>query len=460
MKSKLIKLINNFYDLKFLKISIFYIFEKIETKIYLYRLKKHHTGKNYNFNKIQNKRLRRVLKHSFKNSEYYRNEMLQKNISLKKNTDIRKELSKLPLLTKDTLRSKNESVINFNKDKSFMTYITTGGSTGEPLGFYSFGGFDREHQIFLYKLYNYKSGDKILTLDGTTVNKEVVEKGVYWTRKSKKDLPYGSMALSSHYLTEENIDAYIDYIFDFKPAFIRGYPSFITKIAIEMIKNKKIVNWTLKGVQLTSESFSEEQVNIVNMAFGSKVFSQYGHSEASVFGYSIDESLLIYCSPLYGYTEILNEAGEQVSENEIGEIVVTGFNNYGQSFIRYKTGDLGSFKKEENGIKILNKVIGRTQDVVYGINGEEVRLTALIFGRHYKAMGRVKKWQLIQHKKGEIIFQIIKDKDFSSKDENEIRDNFLEIANIKTDFIYVNDIPLTARGKSKLLIQNINGDDK
>lgn len=86
---------------------------------------------------------------------------------------------------------------------------------------------------------------------------------------------------------------------------------------------------------------------------------------------------------------------------------------------------------------------------------EKVLLTAIVFGRHYKAFDNIEKWQIVQDIPGDIVFKVIKGSKFTAQDQKEIQDNFYNIAKIRSKFIFVEEIPLTPRGKSKFLIQNI-----
>jgi len=332
----------------------------------------------------------------------------------------------------------------------------TGGSTGEPLQFPSSGGFDREHQAFLYRIIGYKPGEKILAMDGSAIAQELTARNIYWTKKSDQDIPYGSMALSSLYLQENTISFYTDFIKTFKPTIIRGYPSFVNDVATYILKNRIKVKHPMKGIVLTSESTNEMQIRNISEAFNSKIYLQYGHAEASLFGYTLDESHEFFCSPFYGFVEVVNESGEHVKPGKLGEVVCTGFHNRALPFIRYKTGDLAFFSQDHHGIVRLKSVLGRTQDYIYGWNLKKTLLTALVFGLHYKAFANIKKWQIIQDKAGEVTVKIVKDAFFNSEDEEEIRSNFLNIADVRTVFRYVESIPLTPSGKSIFLIQNLS----
>ena len=451
-------LINRFRRLKdfdYINFLINFYIEKFKLIKSLSSLEKYHLGKIKNFKNERNRKLWNIIKYAYKKTSYYKKMINDVEINVKNFGNLINNWEQLPLLDKKIIKNEKENILALPVDKNFVTYVTTGGSTGEPFGFYMVRGHDWEHQEFLFKLMGYKRGDKILSMDGSLVSEKNLKNNIYWTELSKNDLPYGSFAMSSHYLTNDNVNYYIDFIKEFKPSFIRGYPSFLEIIGKHIILKNIKFDFQLKGVELTAETFYDYQIDLLKRAFNCKVFSQYGHSESCVFGYSINEDQTVYCSPFYGYTEIIGNDNRHVKIGEIGEIVVTGFYNYACPFIRYKTGDLGLYGGEDNGIVKLKQIYGRTQDIIYSTNMEEIRLTALVFGRHYKAFSNIDKWQIIQNTPGKIIFKIVKGKDFSDADKNELSQNFMQIAQIKTEFEFIDKIDLTIRGKSKLLIQNI-----
>ena len=183
---------------------------------------------------------------------------------------------------------------------------------------------------------------------------------------------------------------------------------------------------------------------------------RYGHTESSVFAVQHPDNEIYYCSPIYGYTEVVDSKGEQVKPGETGEIVVTGFIEYGMPFIRYKTGDLAIYGGEtENGETILTKLLGREADFIYNKEKKQIFLVGLIFGGHIQAFNYVQTWQIHQNEIGKIDIYIVKFSGYNSQTENEIITLFRNNS-IDATVHYVNSIEKTIRGKQKFLIQNIH----
>ena len=456
---KLRKIINPYYYFKFIyfkKRKSYY--KKTEYREYndvalLLNDAKDEANKNNSY--IQNQKLLQIAKYAFKHCSYYKHTFQQVGFDL---NDLSK-FNQLPLLDKTIIRNHYDELISDEIYLMDVYKMNTGGSTGEPLGFLVsnlVGRIDAIHQEFVFKTtMGYRPGDVIVAFDGTSVPSCYVNNNIYWVDTGGKDIPYGRLSYSSLYLNNETMPYYIEHIIKTAPSILRGYPSFINDISEYILAKNISIPFFVKGIQLTAENVYDWQIENIQQAFNAKVFLQYGHSEVCVFGYTLNDTYEYICSPYYGYTEVLDEDGQHVNIGDIGEIVVTGFYNYAMPFIRYKTGDLGLFNGNTNGIVRLGKIIGRAQDYVYTKDGLKIALTALIFGQHYQAFKNIRKWQLQQDIPGKLVIRIIRNEKFTLDDEMEIRRKFKDICDVDIKFEYVDFIPLTLRGKFRFLIQNI-----
>lgn len=421
---------------------------RIFLRWHLRRLGDFHSGRNIDFTKSRDRYLSRIVRHARDRSVGY-SERLQ-HLPVGDVSSLSTEWKNTPLLTKDQIRAGHAELETMPADSAWVGRLTTGGSTGQPLAFSYLGGHDGEHQEFFWNMLGYCPGDRILAMDGTVVPAAELEAGHFWTRKGSSSLPYGEVALSAHYWSERTRDDYLEFLLEYKPAFIRGYPSFVSDVAAHL--EAKGLHIGCKAVQLTSESHTISQTQLIERTMG-PVRDQYGHAEASVFGYSLRAEGPIYCSPFYGLVEVLGDEGLPVAEGELGEVVVTGFHNFALPFIRYQTGDLAVFGGDKDGIVRLSQVQGRTQDFVISKDGTRHLITALVFGQHFRAFEAIRRWQIVQEVRGKLTIRVIPDATFSSVHEREVAAAFKRIADIDVEFIRVKDIPRTARGKSPLVIQ-------
>jgi len=206
---------------------------------------------------------------------------------------------------------------------------------------------------------------------------------------------------------------------------------------------------------LTSENFSQQEKDYISDVLGCPVWGQYGHTECSVFAVQEPDKTRYLCSPLYGFTEIINDDGKHVGIGEIGSLVVTGFNMYGLPFIRYKTGDLAVYGGETNyGETILTELLGRDSDFIFDKDSKKIYLVGLIFGAHMHAFDCINTWQIVQDMIGSITLKIVKGVDYNQATEKELQ-TFFASNNLDLVIEYVPSIEKTKRGKQKFLIQNI-----
>tara|TARA_R110002051_G_scaffold325568_1_gene428959 strand:- start:8577 stop:9920 length:1344 start_codon:yes stop_codon:yes gene_type:complete len=414
-------------------------------------LQDYHRGtKKSDYTNIKENLLNEILAYSQKKCPYYKE--LYKTLGI--TSPSIGDLNRIPFLDKQIVRL-NYKDLQSKESKRLTNYImNTGGTTGEPLTFPVSSHYEYEHHEFAFKLFNYQEGDEIVSFAGITIDEENIKKNIFWKKEGRKNLPYGRIRLSSLYLTNETVLIYIKELNSIKASFLRGYPSAINHLAIFMLDNNIQLDFELKGVYLTAETIFPNQISNIKNAFNCSVSLEYGHSEVSVFAYTVDDTYEYYCSPFYGYTELIGTDGNHVKIGEVGEIVVTGFYNKAMPFIRYKTGDLALFNGNKDGLTRLSRIDGRTQDYLLNIKKEKVFLVGLVYGGHHSFLNNIKKWQIIQNEPGFIDIKIIKGTSFSSEDEVSITELFMKKERIESKIEFVNEISLTSRGKNKLVIQN------
>lgn len=393
----------------------------------------------------QNKLINEILSYAVKHCEYYKKLGIEEL-----------KLLNFPLLTKQIIRDNFDTVISDEKDQFIYWDAYTGGSTGEPLHFLQQSCIDLPYQIYLWRRMGWKPGDVIVAMSGSKVPEEKLSNNIFWVQENRYDIPYGRMEISSLYYNPETAPYYIDYLNSIKPSYIRGYPSFVYDVSRYILDNNISLDFIPKAIQLTSESSYNYQYDAIKKAFRTNcIVLQYGHTESCAFAYTYDSTYEYVVEPLYGMVEILDDSGNEVSEGDMGEIVVTSYYNRVMPLIRYKTGDIAVKGKCIDGKLHLTRIMGRTQDYIIDRMGNKVLLTALIFGQHFKALGKIAKWQIEQLKAGVITIHIVRTPTYRDSDEAEISRLFDAIGNVDTIFDYVTSIPPTPRGKSLMLVQRV-----
>ena len=114
----------------------------------------------------------------------------------------------------------------------------------------------------------------------------------------------------------------------------------------------------------------------------------------------------------------MKENGEPAAPGESGELIITDLDNYGMPFIRYRIGDIGVLSDRKcdcgRGLPILEKVEGRTFDIIMGTNGRHLGGTfwTLLLRT---AVDGIKQFQVVQESKNEINIKIVVDEQFKTE---------------------------------------------
>lgn len=407
----------------------------------------------------QLEQLSKLINHAYENVPYYHRIFDERGLKPKDIQDI-KDLEQLPLLTRDIIRENSRDLCAKNYSPGQFQHVTTGGSSGTPLELYLESGVtDAKEWAFMktqWERVGYRFRDRCSIFRGYNVPPS---ENKFW----KSQLFGKWMIFSSYDINEKNIESYVKKIKEYKPEFIQAYPSAITLFAKHLQENDLNNFPPIKAILCGSENIFPMQRKFLEETFNTRVYSWYGLTEKVVLAGECEVSNHYHIFPEYGITEVVDESGKNVSKG-LGEIVGTSFNNYAMPLIRYKMGDLGELRNNKcdcgREYPLFERVEGRSQDIIITRDNSKITLTALIFGQHFNAFSHIKELQLVQEKKGELTFKIVKSDKFSNNDEKEILEKIKGISHdlIDLDFLYVDSIQKTQRGKHRFLIQNVKFD--
>jgi len=398
-----------------------------------------------------------LLNHAYQNVPYYRRLFDNEGIKPK---DIQnfEDLKKIPYLTKEIVRKNINDLKATNYPESKFEYITTGGTTGTPLGMYA------EKGVWIASEYAFSK--TMLDRVGCSLKNKVVilrsvilpsaDKGKFW----QYSMLGRCLTLSSYHMSDQNLPVYVEKIRAYKPRFITTYPSVITILARYMNKNNIKPFETLKAIVLGAETLYDWQRQLLEETFQCRLINTYGHAERSGLGCICEKSDYYHFFPEYGIVELIGKDNKPViKENETGEMIVTGFTNFIFPFIRYKTGDIGVYTTKKcicnRNYPLFKEIKGRTQDYVITKDDKLVSISTL--NTHSDVFDNVEQFQFYQEKKGEVLLYLVKMKTYTKNDTENIKKNLNEKLgeDFKLSIKFVDKIPRTMRGKHNYLIQKI-----
>jgi len=410
---------------------------------------------------LQNQRLQQLLTHAYTNVPYYRQIFQDRKL---KPDDIarRRDLAKLPILTKQIIRENYHSLISKNIPHKNLQKKHTSGSTGEPLSFFveknkratwAYASSQRAYQWSGYQI-----GDKCVFI-GQKEYLSLREKA----RETIKDFFKRVKIYSVQTISTGNIETILKEIEKFHPEYFWGYPSAIYMLARFLeIKGQRM---KLRAIISIAEKVEDYQRNLFKKVFICETFSLYSASEAP--------NIAAECSIHNGYhiaaeniiIEIVDNQDVPVPVNREGRILVTNLNDYFMPFIRYDIGDVGAVTDQicpcGRGLPVLKKLEGRVSDSILTRDGRSIPGLALQ-QRFLARLDGVVQWQIIQESFEKVLFKLVLDKNYPELHKDkltlEILTHYKPVLgdDIAMTVQFVDDIPRTKTGKRRVVISKVS----
>ena len=369
-----------------------------------------------------------------------------------------------PIIDKEFVQNNFDSMTPCKLDAKDYYLSSTGGTSGNQLKIVNDNNSHYRETAFIHEMWHSKTGYK-------PSNRKATFRGVSFSNTNfnkcfwQVNPIYNELQFSPFHMHADNLEKYIRKLIKYKPEYLHGYPSAIGMLAKFMSENHTESPLKfLKGILLGSESLDEQQFrDIINLT-GVDAFTWYGQSERIILAEKCKKSFSYSPNPLYGFTEIVEPSDDQENRLAGGELVGTSFYNFAMPLIRYRTGDLASYTKIVCDCcwcdtKIKN-IYGRwSQDYILGHNKAKITSTAL--NMHGDMFENVVRYQYVQTKIGVVDIKLMVNKDFNELDLEKIRNAY---GNKLTNAInfrlkVVEDIPLTPRGKLKLIHRSAECDE-
>ena len=329
--------------------------------------------------------LERLLAHCYENVPYYRRVFDERDL---KPADIQSldDLNRLPYLYKEQIRKEPQAFIARNRRTAGMEQRFTTGTSGEPLQFpVDDDELDREWAFAFHQWsrVGYKPGD---------ARAEVRGQHISGPRPYVWDPVLRALRLSPLVRERETVEFYLETIGSYGIKFLYGYPSAITNLASLVKRHGVRVDLKLAAILFASETLYPWQRTLAEEVFACRSYNFYGLAEHVVIGGECEYSHAFHCMPQYGITEV---------DPQTHEIAGTGFLNYVNPFIRYKTTDVagmpvgrGCRQCGRQYYPVLPEVDGRLQDFIVTPEGTSVGHCLLTFPfKESHTIGRV---QIVQ----------------------------------------------------------------
>lgn len=401
---------------------------------------------------LVNRRFLETVHHAYTHVPFYQKRYDEYGVDISSVKDLR-DITRLPTICKEDIRNFGNEMMAADADPSGLMYITTSGSTGNPVGFWqpkSMVMTEWAYTMHIWGRIGCTVNSSRLVLRGKKIHSGGTDPDVFYDPLRRE------LSVNIFDMTEDNMERYCAAIEKYKPDFIHGYMSATVMLAKYIASRPGGLRHQFKGVLATSETVFPEQKAFVERVLGARVFSFYGHSERLVIAGECEDSADYHVEPLYGYCELLDGQGKTARE---GEIVGTGFLNPAMPLIRYRTGDLSAWSQDPcacgRSHMRLAGVQGRNQDMLVNCDGAFIPLTAL--NCHPDEFDKLARYKFVQSVPGIITIKIQPKPGFTAEDAEELKAILTErtCGKIRFQMEQVDELPLNKNGKFQLVEQSI-----
>ena len=293
-----------------------------------------------------------------------------------------KQFDDLPVIDKRFINEHLTELIN-PKFKGTVIRKKTGGSTGEPLVYYT-GAYSQSYLwagIYLsWEVAGYRFGDEVAFLAGPSLFATGYKQSIYF-RLLKVTL------MSAFNMTPQTMEEYGRQLQNGKIRLLYGYPSAVHLLARHYLDAGKTLDTTLRGIVCTAETLTPAMRKDIEAAFGVPCYSQYGCHDAGISAFECEHRNGFHLISTRAYTEVLSD----------GQFISTDLSNQAMFMPRYNSGDIvrqsGRACSCGRGFPLLDEVLGRQNDMVVDTKGTTVH--SLFFIYLFREDVRIRSFQVI-----------------------------------------------------------------
>lgn len=356
----------------------------------------------------------------------------------------------LPVLDKNELVQHREKMLARNIDKSKLSLGNTGGSTGKPVSFY----YDQhKHELMRagmmrsYMWSGWQPGQKILNFWGARQDLQHCNPLV----KRYHDYISAEITIPAHEYTEGQLKEWSHKILAYRPVLLQGYASILAELSRFIIENRITMPDSILGVYSTAEVLYDEQREVMEKAFGSKVFNQYGSREIP--------NIACECKQgnLHVFTDMVYL--ESTVEDQEDRLIITSLTNRVMPMIRYDIGDSGQLKEGDcecsSPFPMMQMGICRSNDLIKSSSGKTVHpsyLNGLLYGRT-----EISQYQYIQDDLNKITLNLVAPHKLGIEEERSLKQRVRRDIdeNMVLEVNYVDEVTRSVSGKHRFVIRTL-----
>lgn len=388
-----------------------------------------------------------ILAHAAANTTYY-GETLAAAVST---GAAAKAIASLSILRKDDVIRRLDDLLDRGADRARVKLGHTGGSTGKPLAFYY---DDAKHELMRagmcrsYMMAGWRPGQKILNFWGA--RQDVQPDGVFGGHYS--DWIAAEKTIPAYEYSEAQLRDWAASIRSYRPVLLQGYASILAEVARFIVAERLRVPDTLRGVFSTAEVLDGAQRELMEQAFGCKVFNQYGSREIPN----------IACECRHGNQHVFTDMVylESVRLDDEDRLIVTSLTNRLMPFIRYDIGDCGRLKEGDcscgSPFPLMEMGTCRRNDLVRTRGGKSIHPS--YFNRLLYGLTQISQYQFVQEELDKITLNVVCASTLDGATLSSLAERIRQDVDPRMVFElnHVTEIRRSAAGKHRFVISSVS----
>lgn len=357
------------------------------------------------------------------------------------------DIAALPILEKQDVLQYRDAMLAREADPRQVRVGHTGGSTGRPMAFY----YDRaKHELMLagmmrgFMMSGWRPGQRVLYFWGAA--RDIKPGGVF--ARYGHGLLGVEQSLAAVQYSEANLDRWARTIGAWRPTLLYGYASALSELARFVVDRELRMPRSLLGVYSTAEMLHDWQRELMQQAFGCKVFNQYGCREVPNIAWECRHGNMHVFSDMVYLESVPDTGGDR--------LLVTSLTNRLMPFIRYAVGDSGRLLAGDCPcglpFPLMQMDVCRDNDLVRTRSGKRVH--PAYFNRLLYGLTQIHQYCWVQTGLDRLRLDLVSSEPLAGEVLQSIRSRIRRDVDAQMDLEvrYRDEIPRTASGKHRFVI--------
>jgi phenylacetate-CoA ligase len=318
-------------------------------------------------------------------------------------------LQHLPILTKETIRSRFEDLKSDDLIRRRWFTQTSGGSTGEPVCViqdHDYAARAGAITLLFSRLVGRDMGEPIIRLWGS--ERDIIRGSECWQAIMANKLT-NSTLLNAYRMSPERMREFITMLKTRRPKLVVAYAQSAYELA-HFAEREGLPVVPQQAIITSAETLYPFMRETIERVFQCRVYNRYGCRELGDVACERPDCRGLWVAPWGNLIEIVDPRGRPVPPGVEGEILITSLTNMAMPLVRYRIGDRGVLAdpQESEGAmrgQVLAEISGRVGDMVETSDGGLVAigyLVTLLYGKDW-----LWQYQIVQKSRSHIVFRIV-----------------------------------------------------